>query len=128
MIKPIRQMFVFTKHFWLPLTLLLLVTIAILSLYPLPKMAPMPGKDKTHHFIAYAALVFPVALAKPKYWLWVILGILSFSGIIELIQPYVNRYGEWLDLAANAGGVVSGVIAAKLIAAFILQTEQTNQK
>jgi hypothetical protein len=21
--------------------------------------------------------------------------------MIELIQPYVNRYGEWLDLAAN---------------------------
>ncbi len=23
---------------------------------------------------------------------------------MELIQPYVNRYGEWLDFAANAGG------------------------
>jgi len=33
-----------------------------------------------------------------------------WSGAIELIQPYVNRYGEWLDLAANVAGVAIGAM------------------
>ncbi len=39
-----------------------------------------------------------------------------WSGAIELIQPYVNRYGEWLDLAANTGGLISGFIVARAMA------------
>jgi len=45
------------------------------------------------------------------------LGLLfiGYSGAIELLQPYVNRYGEWMDLAANAMGVVCGLIVAEFI-------------
>ncbi|WP_258554539.1 hypothetical protein [Photobacterium damselae] len=39
----------------------------------------------------------------------------AWSGAIELIQPYVNRYGEWLDLAANTGGLITGFIVAQII-------------
>ena len=31
------------------------------------------------------------------------------GGAIEIIQPYVNRYGEWLDFMANTIGVVIGL-------------------
>ena len=31
-----------------------------------------------------------------------------WGGGIELLQPYVNRHGEWLDFAANSLGVVFG--------------------
>ncbi len=41
-----------------------------------------------------------------------------WSGAIELIQPYVNRFGEWLDLAANTGGLISGFIIARIMAYF----------
>lgn len=37
-----------------------------------------------------------------------------YSGMIELIQPYVNRYGEWLDLAANTLGLACGLLLAEV--------------
>lgn len=43
---------------------------------------------------------------------------IAYSGAIELLQPYVNRYGEWLDMAANTVGVFCGLIIAELINRF----------
>lgn len=106
---------------WRLLTISIMILIAVLSLYPLDSLPPVPGTDKTHHFIAYATLSFPVALSKPKSWLYVVFGILVFSGAIELIQPYVNRYGEWLDMAANSLGIIVGIFfanAAKAISKY----------
>jgi VanZ family protein len=103
------------QKYWLHITILLLVSIATLSLWPAAYLPEVPGTDKTHHFIAYAALMLPTALRKPKYWLTLTLLFLAFSGAIELIQPYVNRYGEWLDMAANALGLVCGYIIAKIM-------------
>lgn len=106
-----------TKH-WLNITAIVLISIATLSLWPVAQLPSVPGTDKTHHFIAYAALMFPTALRKPKHWLMVTFAFLTFSGAIELIQPYVNRYGEWLDLAANALGLLCGFILAKVLLLF----------
>lgn len=103
------------KQYWLIITVFLLTTIAILSLWPAGYLPEVPGSDKTHHFISYGALMLPVALRKPKYWLWIALGFASFSGVIEIIQPYVNRYGEWLDMAANVAGLACGVLIARVI-------------
>lgn len=106
------------KHYWLALTIFLLAAISLLSLWPLTSLPDVPGSDKTHHLIGYAALMFPVALRKPKYWLWIALGFAAFSGAIELIQPFVNRYGEWLDMLANVAGLACGVMLAKIIEFF----------
>lgn len=100
-----------TRH-WLGLSALILLSITLLSLWPLGTLPMMPGTDKTHHFIAYGALMLPTALAKPKHWPLIALFFISWSAAIELIQPYVNRYGEWLDLLANASGVVSAIVLA----------------
>jgi len=97
---------------------MLLVSIATLSLWPAAYLPNVPGTDKTHHFIAYAALILPTALRQPKNYLTIIVGFLAFSGAIELIQPYVNRYGEWLDMAANTLGLVSGWVLAKVMLYF----------
>lgn len=102
---------IITRH-WLGLSALILLSITLLSLWPLGTLPMMPGTDKTHHFIAYGALMLPTALAKPKHWLLIALFFISWSAAIELIQPYVNRYGEWLDLLANASGVVSAIVLA----------------
>jgi hypothetical protein len=32
-----------------------------------------------------------------------------------VIQPYVNRHGEWLDMLANAAGVLCGIALATVI-------------
>jgi len=103
------------KCYWVFITIFLLTTIATLSLWPAEHLPHVPGSDKTHHFISYGALMFPVALRKPKHWLWIALGFAAFSGAIELIQPYVNRYGDWLDMAANVAGLACGIVAAKII-------------
>jgi hypothetical protein len=106
------------KDQWFIITILLLTAIATLSLWPAAHLPQVPGSDKTHHFISYGALILPVALKKPKHWLWIALGFAAFSGAIELIQPYVNRYGEWLDMAANVAGLACGMLAAKIMLYF----------
>jgi len=103
------------KAYWLFITLFILTVITILSLYPLENLPSVPGSDKTHHFIAYGALMFPVALRKPKYWLFIGIFFVFWSAGIELIQPYVNRYGEWLDLVANIIGIGCGFLVAQFI-------------
>ncbi len=106
---------------WLLFTIVIALIITGLSLYPVESLPPVPGTDKTHHFIAYGALAFPIALARPKKWLFVIAGLLVCSGVIELVQPYVNRYGEWLDLGANALGLVVGTLIATVVRSMILK-------
>ena len=105
----------FVYRYWIVITLFLLFIITFLSLSPQSSLPDVPGTDKTHHFIVYSALMFGVALRKPKHWLLIALFFSCWSGGIELIQPYVNRYGEWLDLAANVGGLMCGAILASVI-------------
>ena len=100
---------------WIAFTLVTLIIITGLSLWPLEKLPSVPGTDKTHHLVAYAALMFPTALRKPDKWIMIGLLFIAYSGAIELLQPYVNRYGEWLDMAANTLGVICGLIVAELI-------------
>lgn len=108
----------FIEKNWLNFSVIILASITILSLTPIQQLPSVPGSDKTHHFISYALLFFPVALARPKHWLFIGLFFAIFSGIIELIQPYVNRYGEWMDLLANCIGLFCGFIMAWLISKY----------
>lgn len=110
----IRLLAIVRTH-WIAFTIVNLLVITILSLWPLGTLPSVPGTDKSHHLIAYAALVFPTALRKPDKWIMICLLFIAYSGAIELVQPYVNRYGEWLDMAANTLGVFCGLIIAQLI-------------
>jgi len=109
------RLLIFIKTNWSGFTLTTLAAITALSLWPLDALPPVPGTDKTHHIIAYAVLMLPTALRKPDKWLLFALFFIAYSGAIELLQPYVNRYGEWLDMAANTSGVVLGFLVAELL-------------
>lgn len=102
----------FIKQYWRIIALFTLTCIAILSLLPAENLPKVRGVDKTHHFLAYVALAFPVALRQPKYWQAIIVSFFVISGIIEIVQPYVNRHGEWLDLLANGLGLLTGTLIA----------------
>ena len=103
------------RTYWIIITLFLLAVITLLSLTPLPNLPAMPGNDKTHHLIAYGILTFPVVLKHPKYWLWIGLFFICWGAGVELLQPYINRYGDWLDMAANGIGVLCGMLLALFI-------------
>lgn len=111
----------FVQSHWLLSTVAILLPITVLSLYPVESLPPVPGTDKTHHFIAYGVLAFPIALARPEKWLLFVVGLLIYSGMIELIQPYVNRYGEWLDLGANGLGLIGGIFVASVARSIFLK-------
>lgn len=65
------SLLIIIQRYWHVISVLILVTITTLSLWPVASLPTVPGNDKTHHFIAYAALMFPVALRKPRYWLMI---------------------------------------------------------
>ena len=107
-------------RFWKPTTILIFSTILFLSLYPLPRLPMMnEGVDKLYHFIAYLSLVLPLGYVQPKYTFLYLFTLILIGGIIEVIQPYVNRYGEWLDLLANTLGIFVGFLVGKIVAKFI---------
>lgn len=104
-------------RWWALPTALWLAVLTVLSLTPLPFMplAGAPLGDKIDHAAVYAVLALPVALARPHGWGLVLLGFAAWSGAIELAQPYVNRFGEWADFAANVLGLGAGVLIAALL-------------
>lgn len=116
-----QRLLAFIATNWVWFTLTLLVVFTALSLTPLPKLPEVPGSDKAHHLIAYAMLIFPAALASYKHLKWLLLFLVLWSGLIELIQPFVNRYGEWLDLLANSVGLLIGVLLGLLLRYWLLR-------
>jgi VanZ family protein len=97
------------------LSTLLVIGVTVLSLIPLPQLPDVPGNDKTMHLVAYAVLAFPVSLARPKGYAWLLLGFLVWSGVIELVQPLVNRTSDLVDLIANATGLMLGYFVARIV-------------
>lgn len=97
---------------WLPTTLGLLALVTALSLWPRPELQDgVPGSDKAHHLIAYAALAFPAAFAGVRRWPLVLAGLAAWSWGIELLQPLAGRSTDLGDLAANVAGLALGALA-----------------
>ena len=106
-----------------PITVILILVIWYLSLFTPPKieLANVRFIDKWAHLLMYGSLAFilwtedwrarktftsmPRALA-------LYIGPVAMSGLIALVQAYctTNRSGDWLDLAANAIGALSGIV------------------
>ena len=86
------------------------VIICLVTLTPLPQAVDVPGTDKWHHFLAFAALTYPLTVAIRRSWLLVIVFGLLFGASIEIIQPYVNRFGDIADFTADAFGVLIGFL------------------
>ena len=102
------------KKHWLPISIIFVSVITALSLAPLKELSNSPGSDKTNHLIAYAALAYPASLRRPTGRKYIILFFALYSGLIEIIQPYMNRYSEWLDFISNITGLAFGLILALL--------------
>ena len=109
------KVLILMHKYWIILTLVLLLLITGLLLCPLSSLPAVPGGDKIHHFLAYAALMFPVGLQKPKYWLIIGFAFICWSVGIELVQPQFNRTEDWMDLFPSGLGLICGLLLAQLL-------------
>ena len=96
------------KSLDIPLTVIVTLTLTVALLWPLEAPATQDS-DKILHFIAFAALAFPLARTGRFGLLPVFIGASAFGGIIELIQPNFNRSADVDDWVADIVGVVWGV-------------------
>ena len=108
-------------NIWMIIAWFALIAVTILSLIPLPELPKVPGTDKTHHFIAYGSIAFFMAIRPTKRLSIYLIAVIIWSGLIELIQPFVNRYGEWMDLLANSIGLVIGYLTAIIFRRYFLK-------
>ncbi len=107
-----------------PFTLLLVLSIVLLSLLPMPDIKltkDVPLADKWTHMVMYGVLTLVVWFdykrthRQYKAWrllLFAFLAPIAMGGILELMQAYLTtcRSGEWLDFVANSIGVCIGTI------------------
>ena len=98
------------KYLDIPLTVFLAITLSVAMLWPLEAPPPAPeGSDKLVHFIAFAALAFPLARTGRFGLLPVFIGASAFGGAIELIQPSFNRSADVNDWIADIVGAILGI-------------------
>lgn len=100
---------------WFALGWLLVLGVAVGSLLPSLPDVSTGVSDKLMHFAAYAALAFLfMGAVGRRHWLRIGLGLLALGAAIEVAQAMLSstRSGEWLDMAANAAGVATGIVAA----------------
>ena len=98
------------KYLDIPLTIAVTLTLTVAMLWPIEAPPPAPeGSDKLAHFIAFAALAFPLARTGRFGMLPVLIGASAFGGAIELIQPSFNRSADVNDWIADVVGVILGI-------------------
>ena len=98
------------KYLDIHLTIIMTLTLTVAMLWPIEAPPPAPeGSDKLVHFIAFAALAFPLAHTGRIGLLPVFVGASAFGGAIELIQPSFNRSADVNDWIADVVGVVLGI-------------------
>lgn len=93
---------------WLAFAWILVVTW--LSLAPLPELPEVEADDKLGHLAAYAVLAALATQPRRSYGaiLATVAAIVAYGGLVEVIQPLVNRHGELGDFLANCAGVIAG--------------------
>lgn len=98
------------SHLFRALGIGIVIAIWVLSLIPIDQGA-VPGGDKSHHFIAYFSCmwvwgqVYRTPLARLKLAIaFSVMGVL-----VECAQGMTSyRFFEWMDMVANAIGVICG--------------------
>ena len=70
--------------------------------------------DKWAHAIVFTALaIWFAGQYRPRSYWRIALGLLIFGILIELCQRMVSyRSAEWLDVAADAAGIIGGLLIA----------------
>ena len=97
--------------------IILFVIITLLSFTPIQlsgSFGPI-DVDKAYHFVAYFCLALPLPILRPRLTIWVVLGIMTYGGLIELVQYLFGRESSWGDFIANAIGAIVGAMIANFL-------------
>ena len=108
MLKYLRLLLLPNLRTGMILTFTFALIICVGTLMLLPQAVDLPGTNKWHHFLAFAVLVYPLTVASRGHWLLIIVFGLSLGALIEVIQPYVNRFGDVADFTADTVDVLIG--------------------
>ena len=95
--------------------IILFVIITLLSFAPIQlrgSFGPI-DIDKAYHFVAYFCLALPLPILRPRLTIWVVLGIMTYGGLIELVQYLFGREPSWGDSIANGIGAIAGAMIAR---------------
>lgn len=112
-----------------PLSVIFFIIIWYLSFFTPPKteLDNVAFIDKWVHITMYGGTCITLwieyirshqKLDKKKLLAFAIISPIIMSGIIELLQEYCTngrRSGDWMDLAANATGVLSAAVIGWMI-------------
>ena len=121
-----KKTLLFFHENWKIYTSLIFIIITFLSLYPLQEQPSVPGSDKIHHLIAYSALTICVGLRRPSNYILLIILFSLYSGLIEIIQPYVNRFREIEDFLFNNLGIFIGLTLGIVINKIYIKNKLLN--
>ncbi|UXX81999.1 VanZ family protein [Roseovarius pelagicus] len=90
------------------MSIALFLVVGIATLSPMPEQQDLPGSDKLHHLIGFAALAFPLSWVYPRHAWLIFAAATVYGGLIEVIQPQVGRYAEFSDGLADLAGAAMG--------------------
>ena len=109
------------ERYGVVLSLIALAVITGGSLVPRESGGDVGSADKVLHLLAYAVAILPLTQHKTQPRLIFAMGVLIWSGAIELVQPFVGRSANLMDLAANAVGLSLGLALGVLLDRVVLK-------
>ena len=65
--------------------------------------------------LAYSLLTIGLGLRKPENYILILIFLSFYSGLIEIIQPYVNRFAEIEDFIFNNLGLIVGFVTGAFV-------------
>lgn len=105
----------FIYNNWLVITIFLSAVIIFFSFFSITLPSTVQSTDKYLHIVAYLLLSFSTSLRKPTNYILIFVYFFFFGIVIELIQPYFNRYFELLDILANSIGIFLAISFADFL-------------
>ena len=103
------------RHAWIAVGWLIIATIVYLSLATLTVQFQVQEGDKIGHLLAYGALMawWAQLYVSSSSRLKLALLFVLLGALVEIAQGFTpTRSPEWLDLAADAAGVLVGWVAS----------------
>ena len=100
---------------WLVITITLSVVIIFFSFFSVTSHSMIQSTDKYLHVSTYFFLSFSASLRKPTNYILIFIYFVFFGIVIELVQPYFDRYFELSDILANSLGIFLAITFADFL-------------